>query len=131
MIDMTAILRDYLAADIEVADVVDVYADIIPENPAYPLALVRTIEVTEPAPPLSTWERHDMQIDVVGLPTGFADLVAAVTSIRYRLEGFHGAVSGIAIAGSDVVATTRTVDESVSPARPRWVLAVEVTARSI
>jgi hypothetical protein len=132
MLDMTALFATWLAADSEVvAAAVPIYSDVIPENPTYPLVLVRdmTMDNAVPGVPL-VWERHELQLDIVGSIDGYATTVDAAGLVRRKVDAFQGVVATAVIAGAIVVSTTRLTDDSISPARPRWVLAVEVTARA-
>lgn len=130
MIDMTTVIATALSDDTDIANTgVPGFADIVPEGQAAPYYLVRTMSVAQAVPPVDLWDRYDVQIDVVCDSDGAGvDLVSLIRSRTLALSGVHG-VAGI--AGAIPVSTVRTVDDSVSPARPRWVLTVEVTARHI
>lgn len=131
MIDMTALIADYLASDADViAASLPIHADEIPVGATYPLVLVRALSVQDAVPPVDVWERHEMQVDVVGIELDFPGAVDATSVVRRKVHDLRGVVGSVVIAGAVVVATTRVTDDSVSPARPRWVLAVEVTARA-
>lgn len=127
MIDMAPVIAGVLDADSTV--VASVFSDEMPPSPPEPFVLVRSMDVTDVTEPADAYQRYEMQVDIVSshLDYGGAALVAG--AVRTALNNLSGVVSGAVIAGVVIPQMTRTVDDEVSPARPRWVLAVEVTAR--
>jgi hypothetical protein len=131
-VDMSALVAAWLAADTDVAAVVgeQVYADMLPPDVTYPCVLVRELALTPAVPPTLAWDTHELQVDLIGRANGQVEAVELRAAVRSALIHLHGDIEGTVVAATDVLATTGGVDASVSPARPRWVVAVEVTART-
>jgi hypothetical protein len=127
MLDMAAIIAAHLAADPEVT--ATIYADLVAENTAYPYCLVRVMNVAQAVPPVNVWDTYEVQLDIVAAPSATA--IDSVSVIRSKVLALTGVVGAAGIAGVVPASTARILDDSVSPARPRWVLTVEVTARTI
>lgn len=132
MIDMSSTIASWLAErpTVQLAGF-PVYADVLPEHPAYPCALVRVMAVEQAVPPVDVWDRYEVQVDVVGEVDAYGLTVDVAGLVRSELNDLSGPVGTAGIAGAVIVSTTRFTDDSLSPARPRWVLTVEVTARTI
>jgi hypothetical protein len=129
---MSALVATVLAGDTDVAETAGdrVFADVLPPDVDYPCVLVREVSLTPAVPPTLAWDSHELQVDLIGQVDGQAEAVALRAAVRSALSRLHGQVNGADIAATDVLATTGGVDASVSPARPRWVVAVVVTART-
>jgi hypothetical protein len=108
---------------------VDAYADELPNAVAYPAVLVRPGEVVPVTPGVPGWHDYTLQVDVIGASRAYADTVTLVEQVADRVRLFPGG-AGTALVGPDVTAVRSAPDDSLSPAHPRWVLSVALTARS-
>jgi hypothetical protein len=131
MIDMaghlTAHLRDSTDLMVDVDDAV--YADMLPTDVTYPAVLVRSLEATPVVAGVPGWHDYAMQIDVIGAEDSFADTVEIVDKVA-DLARSTPSDGFVTVATSDVTALRSAPDDSLSPAHPRWVLSVSMTARS-
>jgi hypothetical protein len=132
VIDMSYVIAEAMAADAGLSSSTSgrIYADELPKDVGYPCVLVRDIDVVDATPPTQAYDRYDEQIDVIGAPDAYAEAKAIAGDVRRFLFDLRGPVEGGGINATTVEQTTFLVDDSVSPAHPRWVLAVEVTART-
>lgn len=131
MIDMSGHLCAHLRDDAGLLTATDgaVHADQLPTNVTYPAVLVRTLEATPVVPGVPGWHDYAMQIDVVGAEDTWADTVTLVDLVA-DLARSTPSDGLITVATSDVTGLRSAPDDSLSPAHPRWVLSVSMTARS-
>lgn len=132
MIDMSYVIAEAMAADSGLSSSTSgrIYADELPHGVEYPCVIVRDIDVVDATPPTQAYDRYEEQVDVIGAHDGYAEVKAIAGDVRRFLFALRGPVDGGGINATTVEQTTFLIDDSVSPARPRWVLAVEVTART-
>lgn len=130
MIDAGAVVRSVLADDPVIAgEATGVYLDTVPAGAVAPFVVVRVLTTTYAAPPTTAWDMAEVQVDVVGDEP--AEAAALAGAVRDLLQDTRGTVGTTSVAAVDVVNTTYLLDTTSSPARPRWVVAVEVTAQAL
>ena len=132
MIDACGLLTTYLRADavLMIATGGNVYCETVPDHPGDLFVLARTVDAEVTAPPSMGWDTYGLTVDVVGVmidTTGCAD---AVSQVRDRVATFTGLHGDATVASTSIDNTTYLIDDSVSPARPRWVVAASVVART-
>jgi len=132
MIDHAAAIAEALLAHpgIDESFTGRVFADELPEHVDYPALLVRVMDIIDATPPTRAWDSVELQVDVLGGTGQWAALAALAQDVTDALSGVTGEVEGGSVQTVDVVSRSPIPDDSFSPARPRWVLAVEVTARN-
>ena len=131
MIDAAAAVTSVLRTDGTLLAECDgrVYCDAVPADADAPFIVARTMGAAFTAPPSTAWDTVEVQVDVVGSEPGEA--VSITDRARLTLAAASGTqVGDTAVASMAVVATSYALDTRSSPARPRWVIAVEVTART-
>ena len=129
MIDAPAVVVAYLNTDAQLTSLCDnVWADTVPTNYTTPYTVVRARAVDYAVPPTTAYDRIELQVDVVADTEPLAGSIAA--RVRHLLQTMRGTYGTAVVPAVDVVAATRIDDTTSSPARPRWVIAVEVTAKS-
>lgn len=131
MIDAASVVVDYLNNDASLVALCEtrIWADEVPSNYATPFIVVRVRSVDYAAPPTTAYDRIELQVDIVAETATLANSLA--TRVRYLLQVMRGTFTGnVVIPAVDVVAATLLDDTSSSPARPRWVVAAEMTARA-
>jgi hypothetical protein len=131
MIDLSGHLAAHLRDNVGLMAEVDnaVYADVMPKDVTYPAVLIRTLEATPVVAGVPGWHDYSMQLDVYGAEEDFAGTVAIVDDVADLVRATPSDGS-IVIATSDVTGLRSAPDDSISPAHPRWVLSVSMTARS-
>lgn len=114
---------------IDAAVDIDVYADEVPPDQEDSFALVRVLEVNPAVPGVPRWSRYTVQIDVVGTPGDHEQVANDAMDVGVAV-GLIDSDDTVVVADAQVTSVRYEPDAAYSPARPRWVLAVEVTARS-
>lgn len=133
MIDAAAIVTKTLRADSTLMAAVGnrVYADILPEAVTAPFVLVTVNSVTPAAPPTIAWDTVQIQVQIVGADNTESTLITTASRVRALIHGMDGSKpTGAAIQGVDIQAMNFGYADIDSPALPRWVLTVNLTARS-
>jgi hypothetical protein len=132
MIDHAAAFAEALAADLGLDSSFSgrIFADELPEHVEYPSLLVRVVDITDATPPTRAWDSVELQVDVLGATGSYAELALLAQDVTNVLSVVGGAVDGGSIQTVDVLTRSFVPDDTFSPARPRWVLAVEATTRN-
>lgn len=125
LLDIAPVVAQAIADDVDI----DVYCDEVPPGQDDAFALIRVLEVIPAVPGVARWSRYTVQIDVVGTPSAYEQNSADVMDIG-RAVGLVSSTDDVVIADVQTASVRYEPDDAYSPARPRWVLAVEVTARS-
>lgn len=131
MIDAAAVTVDWLSNDATLVSLVgsNIWADEVPSDYTTPYVVVRVRSADWAVMPTPAYDRLEIQVDVVADDSPTADAISS--RVRTLLQTMRGTFTGGAVIPAvDVVAATRVDDTTSSPARPRWVVAAEMTARA-
>lgn len=132
MIDAAGTVATYLRADPTLMGAVAnaIYCETVPDTVTYPFVVVRTIDVEVATQPVVTWGTYGIQVDAVGEPDDAPAVTAVAGQIRDLLAVLRGEQGDATVASTTVELTRFLLDDTVSPARPRWVVAASLVARS-
>lgn len=132
MIDMAGVLTAHLRAQSGLMALVSnkVYAHELPQGTTAPYVLVRLLSSTPAAPPTLAYDSYAVQADCVGAVSDYDGATDICSAVRAALFDAPGVRSGARIASVQIGVASAGVDETSSPALPRWVLTVDVTGRS-
>lgn len=128
--DIGAAVRGFLNGS-GAADAVGgrVFVDVVPEHPVYPYVAVRTRSTFPATRPAPTYDEYLLDIEVCADVDGFDVANQVASQVRFDMWDFRGVQGEGVVAATDVEGAFFVLDDSVSPARPRWVCAVRVTAK--
>ena len=132
IVDMAGELTKYLRADTTLMTATGgrVYCDEFPEGTIAPYVLLRTYNATPAAPPTLAYDTYTIQVDIYAAAGNYVSAASIASRVRSLLQAARG-IRGAAIVTTVSVTTSQVgVDDTVSPALPRWVLTVDVTGRS-
>lgn len=129
MIDASAVVAKYLISE----GIENVAADELPATTSYPAVLVRQLSTTPAVPGTLSWDVCVVQVDVIGQTRNWADGKTLVGLIRDALAAMRGQYlpGPVSVQGFNDPIVTEATDDTVSPARPRWVLVGDLLARSL
>lgn len=132
MIDAAGAVATYLRNDAALMGSVAnaVYCETVPDTVTYPFVVVRTIDVEVATQPVAAWGTYGIQVDAVGEPDDVPTVTGIAGSIRDLLAAFRGSHDDATVASTTVELSRFLLDDTVSPARPRWVVAASLVARS-
>ena len=131
MIDMAGVLTTYLRSQSALMTLVNdkVYCDEMPEQTEAPFVLVRALSVTPAAPPTIAYDIYSVQVDCVTPAGSYEACMTLTDQVRSLLFSATGLRSNTRVTSVQIATATVGVDDTVSPAQPRWVLTVDVTGR--
>lgn len=131
IIDIHGILVRELRADTGVTDITDmrIFARKFPERmdfPAIRIIFPQAIPVSVPAPVWYTYIG-----DVECYAASHQEALALSREVQRVLHGLEGAdIADATFSAVDSTGVESGVDEEMTPQKPQWLVAVEMTARS-
>lgn len=130
IVDIHGIIVRELRADIQVTDIVEqrVFARKFPDRmdfPAIKVTFPQTIPASVPAP---VWYTYLGDVDCYA--ASHQDALRLTRAVQRVLHGLEGrAVVDMAVSAVDSSGVESGVDVEMTPHRPLWSVAVEITAR--
>ena len=132
IVDMAGELTKYLRTDAALMTATGnrVYCDEFPAGTVAPYVLLRTVNVVPAAPPTLAYDTYTIQADIYAPVSQHATAATVAGLLRKALHAARGVRGAARVTSVNVTTSLVGVDDSVSPAMPRWVLTVDVTGRS-
>lgn len=131
IIDMAGELTKYLRAQAGLMTAVSnrVYCDEFPAGTVAPYVLLRNVNVVPAAPPTNAYDTYTIQADIYAPNGAHAQAGSIASLVRAALFNARGVRGTARVTSINVTTSSVGVDDTVSPALPRWVLTVDVTGR--
>jgi hypothetical protein len=132
IVDMAGELTKYLRAQAALMTATGsrVYCDEFPAGTVAPYVLLRNVNIVPAAPPTLAYDVYTIQVDIYAPASQHATAGSIASLVRKALQNARGVRGTARVTSINVTTSLVGVDDTVSPALPRWVLTVDVTGRS-